>query len=45
MGNQTFRTLYDEAKDHEKQANLTGLITRRREYVYSKWLYNSQLLS
>ena len=32
MENEKFKELYEEAKIHEKQANLSSLITRNKKY-------------
>ena len=32
MNNELFKKLYDEAKGHEKHANLTSLVSRAKKY-------------
>ena len=39
MENEKFKELYEEAKIHEKQANLSSLITRNKKYFATLMIY------
>ena len=38
MDNELFKQLYEEAKGHEKQANLTNLVSRAKKYNFVEYI-------